>query len=77
MKISEFINSMEGEELDAATCLMGGATGDGAASPHAKTNGMDWSNSSMGECNESTNNGSCTNVSGMCNDSTNGGACKS
>ncbi len=74
MRISEFINSMEGEELNEATCLMGGTTGKDAK-PEASTNGGNCINGNRDGCNYSTNDGACQNVQGGCDNSKNGTNC--
>lgn len=72
--ISDFIKSMEGKELDAATCLMGGATGNTAGIMSTR-NGGDCSNDNRESCHKSKNDGACKNVSGCCNNSINGTGC--
>lgn len=73
-KISEFIKSMEGHELDTATCLMGGASGNTYGIMSTK-NGGDCTNDNRESCNKSRNDGACKNVSGCCNNSVNGTGC--
>lgn len=74
IKISEFINSMEGEELDAATCLMGGASEE-KEKRNGSRNGGACTNSTMDSCNYSINDGPCKNVTSYCDHSMNGADC--
>lgn len=74
LRIAEFIESIDGGEVNGSTVLMGGA-----ASPSvglmSTQNGRNCINDTKDACNKSINDGDCKNVSGCCNNSKNGGAC--
>lgn len=73
-RISDFIQSIEGNEISNAGLIIGGTSEPGIV-VMTTTNGRDCLNDRREACHKSRNDGDCRNVSGCCNNSSNGGAC--